>query len=299
MTMKPRKASGATTILGILLAGVTPQATLRLGAGTAPRWIVHSLSLRAFEDKPLRRVELLVLENRSNEVTVGLHIELAPGWYLYWLNPGDAGLAPEVRWALPAGCSAGKLRFPTPQKFVHSGMTTYGFTEETLILCDIRMSPPRSAADKRIISAVLNWMACQESCITGESTAQVSLSSLPSELIQKSGAVFSRFAKRYPKTISAAELTLNESRLIQSPGRWTLHIPLSGPKAGRVTDFYPYPLDDFVINHQGIALKEGRFIIPIAPSNASAVLSIVPGLFIIDGAGFEVSIPVNKQNLKP
>jgi DsbC/DsbD-like thiol-disulfide interchange protein len=288
ITMIARNRPGVAVNVGAVLAALVLIATARLGAAA------QLLPVQTAEEKPLRRVELLVLEDRSMEVTVGFHVELAPGWYLYWLNPGDAGLAPEVRWQLPPGFAAGRLRFPTPQKFVHGDIVTYGFTDETLILCDIRHPSPPSATDKPTITAVLDWMACRESCITGETTVQVNPTGLSAADIQKSRSVFLRFSSRYPKPISAAELTAGEARLVKSPASWIVEITLSGRNAARVSDFYPYPLEDFVIDHHQIGMNERKLIIPVEPSNPSAVLTVVSGLLIIDGAGFEVSVPVKE-----
>jgi len=279
IAMGARNRPGATTNRVALLAAL-------LLAATAPA--------QTTEEKPLLRVELLVLEVRSTEVTVGLHIELAPGWYLYWLNPGDAGLAPQVGWILPPGFAAGKLRFPTPQKIVHGDIVTYGFRDETLILCDMRRPEATTEADQPTITAVLDWMACKESCIMGKTTVQVNPTGLSAADIQKSRSVFSRFSSRYPKPISAAVLSANDARLIKSLGRWTVEIARSGRDAARVSDFYPYPLEDFVIDHHRIAMNEGKFIIPVEPSNPSAALSMISGLVIVDGAGFEVTIPVKE-----
>jgi thiol:disulfide interchange protein DsbD len=262
----------------------------------APAWLAAAPlpAAQAAEEKPLRHVELLVLENRSTELTLGLHIELAPGWYIYWLNPGDAGLAPEVRWELPPGYEAGTLRFPTPQKIVHGGIVTYGYTDETLILCDIRRPAKSSGTEQRKATAVLSWMACRESCVTGETAVQTDLSGLSSVIAQKTGPVFSRFASRYPKPATAASLGAMEARLAKTPGRWMVEVTLPGRDAARISDFYPYPPQDFIIDHQGIIVKGGEIIIPVQPSSPSATLSQVSALLIVDGTGFEVSIPVHK-----
>jgi len=288
ITMIKRNRPGFTKHVWTVLASLFLVAAARLGAKAL------SLFPQTTEEKPLRLVELLVLEDRSMEVTVGLHVKLAPGWYLYWLNPGDAGLAPEVRWQLPAGLEAGRLRFPTPQKFVHGDIVTYGFTDESLILCDIRRPKIYSGADRPSITAVLDWMACKESCITGETTVQVNLSIPSSTDIQKSKSILSRFSSRYPKPLSAAELSGSEARLIKSPGRWTVEVTFSGRDAARASDFYPYPLEESVIDHHRIALNERKLIIPVEPSNPSAVLTVVSGLLIIDGRAFELSILVKE-----
>ena len=122
MIARNRPAEGLS--VWAILVSLALMAVAGLGAAAPP------LPAQTTEEKPLRRVELLILEDRLTEVTVGFHVELAPGWFLYWLNPGDASLAPVVRWQFPTGFEAGRLRFPTPQKIVHGDIVTYGFEEQ-------------------------------------------------------------------------------------------------------------------------------------------------------------------------
>jgi DsbC/DsbD-like thiol-disulfide interchange protein len=292
--MKAWNSSGRAAAIRAVLASLALAATIGPAATAVPRSTGQSPIPQASEENPLRRVELLVLEDRPDRITAGLHIELDPGWHLYWFNPGDAGLAPEVTWKLPPGFEAGRLRFPTPQKFVHGDLVTYGFTGEALILCDIRRPGSDRGADRPAITAVLGWMACRESCVTGESTARVNLSGLSPADLQKSKSIFSLFSTRYPKSSNPADLTAGDARLIKSSGRWTVEVALSGRKAARVSDFYPYPLDVFVIDHHRIAINKGKLVIPVEPANPAAILSVLSGLLIIDGAGYEVSIPIKE-----
>jgi thiol:disulfide interchange protein DsbD len=63
-----------------------------------------SSTIQGDEGRPLRKVELLVFDSKTAPgIEVGVHIVLEPGWYTYWTNPGDAGLAPGFTWHLPAG----------------------------------------------------------------------------------------------------------------------------------------------------------------------------------------------------
>src|SRR5689334_12521666 len=48
---------------------------------------------------------------------VGVLLEIAPGWHVYWTNPGDSGLATEVKFQFPEGFKVGDLRYPTPSRF--------------------------------------------------------------------------------------------------------------------------------------------------------------------------------------
>jgi DsbC/DsbD-like thiol-disulfide interchange protein len=292
--MSAQNCRADTSCFWFALAPLVLAAPVCPAAPEAPPSPTPALVHQTAQVEPLRRVELRALEDRADGVMVGLYVELSPGWYLYWLNPGDAGLAPEVRWELPAGYEAGKLKFPTPQKFVHGDSVTYGFKDEVLILCDIQRPDISTKVDGPDITAEVGWMACRESCITGISTARLNLSNPPPAERQKSKSILARFSTRFPKSLNPADLTATEARLIKTPGRWTVEITLSGRDADRVSDFYPYPVDDFVIAHLRIAVGGRKIIIPVEPANPSAAPSVLNGLLIIDGTGYEVSIPIKE-----
>ena len=43
---------------------------------------------------------------------VAVRLQVAPGWYVYWRQPGEAGLPTTVEWRLPRGFAAAPLAFP-------------------------------------------------------------------------------------------------------------------------------------------------------------------------------------------
>ncbi len=247
-------------------------------------------------DKPLRKMDLLLLESSQSMMTVGLHIGLSPGWHLYWINPGDAGLAPEVTWELPPGIEAGPLRFPTPEKIVHGDIVAYGFKNEVLILCDMRLSAPRASPEKFSISCRINWMACQESCVTGQESVNFSPPSQTPADLKRSREIMSRFAPRFPKPPDKNRVAVQEARLAKWGNGWRVEILLSGKDASRVLDIYPYPVENFVIAHSRIAVSGEKVTIPLEPSGPSAALARIDGLLIIGEDAYEVSIPVKTIN---
>ncbi len=245
------------------------------------------------EEKPLRRVELLVLEaDLSSKVKVGLHFELAPDWYLYWVNPGDAGLAPHVRWQLPAGFTAGRLDFPTPQKFVHAGSVAYGYKGELFLRCEITPPPSLLSASPPALAAVVDWMACRESCVQGRETVTATLQSASPDVISRAKNLGKKFSSRFPRPISAVAISVKGARLIRSGRDWSAEVELSGRDATAVSDFFPYQLPDFVIDHSRLVCRAGRISIPLTPASAAAAVSSIDGLLIIGGTGYEISIPV-------
>lgn len=249
------------------------------------------------EEKPLRRVELLLLESRQPSImTVGLHIEISPGWRLYWINPGDAGLAPEIAWDLPPGYEAGTLRFPTPEKIVQGDIVAYGFKNEVIILSEIKPAGLLTPTEMPTIACRLDWMACRESCVTGKETAKVSPAALTAVDLRRSRDILSRFAPRFPKPLEAGRITAREAGLVKSGNGWQVEIAFSGKDAARISDFYPYPVENFVVAHNRIAANGGKVIIPLQPSGPSAVLVRIDGLLILGDDVYEVSVPVKPIN---
>ena len=56
-------------------------------------------------------------KNDKNEYLLGLEVKLSPNWKIYWRNPGDAGLPPEISWKNTENISAVNLLFPAPKRF--------------------------------------------------------------------------------------------------------------------------------------------------------------------------------------
>jgi thiol:disulfide interchange protein DsbD len=48
--------------------------------------------------------------------TIGLVLTIEEHWHVYWINAGDSGEPPAIKWTLPAGFVAGPLHFPPPQR---------------------------------------------------------------------------------------------------------------------------------------------------------------------------------------
>ncbi len=275
--------------------GEKPSENLRLGsscAGYSPEPL-----LSAEDESPVKKVELVVLEaGNPGIVRVGFHVELEPGWHLYWANPGDAGLAPGARWSLPPGLAAGPLRHPVPEKAVEEGLVAYRHEGEVLLVCDIVAGAPNEARGTWEAAAVLEWMACRESCLTGETS--VKLEFPPDvEAREKGRALIARFAARFPRPAA-------EARLIPGPGRaewtgssWRVEIALAGPGAAGAEDFFVCPLDGYVIENAGISCRDGKIVVPVIPSGGagSPPPETVRGIVLVGGAGFEITATIEAR----
>ena len=153
------------------------------------------------------RVELIAeqasLPASGGTVTVGFFLEPEPGWHAYWINPGDAGKAPSIRWSLPDGFVADALQFPAPHLIPFGEFNTYGFDEPVLLLADIGM--PAGLAQDTVVAlgGKARWVVCDdELCVPEE--AEIALA-LPVADGRPNAANAERFAAARAKLPSVAD----------------------------------------------------------------------------------------------
>ena len=105
----------------------------------------------------------------------GVLITLPEHWHTYWLNPGDSGMAPELKWQLPEGFTAGPILWPAPARFDESSATSFGYEKEVLLLREIR--PPADLAVGRDYTFEVNaaWLVCKDVCIPKTGRLQLTL----------------------------------------------------------------------------------------------------------------------------
>src|SRR5437763_1325350 len=75
-------------------------------------------------------------------------------------NPGDAGLPMDVKWHLPAGFSAGPLRYPVPTRLTVAGLMNYVFERDYAVL--VRLQVPAGAIGTVPVRADAHWLACTD-----------------------------------------------------------------------------------------------------------------------------------------
>ena len=85
--------------------------------------IAPAFAQSGFSPAASNNVQVELIADRSTiapgeTLTLGLAQRIAPGWHTYWINPGDAGEAPDIAWSEDAGFSFGPFRWPVPKTYV-------------------------------------------------------------------------------------------------------------------------------------------------------------------------------------
>ncbi len=107
--------------------------------------------------------------------TVALRMVMRPHWHVYWRNPGDSGLAPEVAWTLPAGFSAGAIQWPTPSRIPVAHLMNFGYEDEAVLLAEV--TPPATLAPGKSVTlqAKLSYLVCERECVPGSADLRLTL----------------------------------------------------------------------------------------------------------------------------
>jgi thiol:disulfide interchange protein DsbD len=107
----------------------------------------------------------------------GVLISMPENWHTYWLNPGDSGMAPEMKWRLPEGFTAGPALWPSPKSFDEPPIMSFGYEHEVLLFREIRPPAHLIANSNYTFGVNASWVVCKEVCVP--KTAQLRLT-LPS-----------------------------------------------------------------------------------------------------------------------
>jgi thiol:disulfide interchange protein DsbD len=218
-------------LLGVLLA---------MGGGEA---VAQS------SDDPSPHSEVTLLSEVSSiapgePFTVGLRIQLEEGWHSYWKNPGDAGEATSIDWALPSGFEAGPIQWPYPHRVPYGPMTSYGYSDE--VVHPVTITPPDTLSPGRRVTLAgqASWLVCDDICLPAKGTVQrtVSVSASP-ESGPEAEAIAAARSKR-PEAVDRWTV-----RAARSSGSYTLALTPPEGLQPDLEDTYFFPAEQEVLNH--------------------------------------------------
>ena len=122
----------------------------------------------------------LVAENQSiapgHDFYLGLHFQLEKGWHIYWINPGDSGEPPRVKWELPAGLAAGEIEWPTPRRLGTPSIVDFGYEDEVALIVPMHADAKLASQGPEQLAAEVKVLVCREICIPGKAQLSLTLS---------------------------------------------------------------------------------------------------------------------------
>lgn len=107
---------------------------------------------------------------------IGVRFDIKPDWHIYWINPGEAGLATDVRFKAPPGFVVGPLLWPVPERFVMPGdIVSYGYERSVLLFAEVSVPEKIEGTGPVVFEADASWLRCKDICVPGEQALKLEL----------------------------------------------------------------------------------------------------------------------------
>jgi len=140
--------------------------------------------------------------------TIGLVLTIEEHWHVYWINAGDSGEPPEIKWTLPKGFAAGPLQFPPPTRLPLGPLMDYGYEDQ--VAFPISLTAPAGAKlGKAHLDAHVSWLVCAQVCLPGKAHLGYDMNVVkgpiePAPVVGALGEAVKYLPKALPDTMSAS-----------------------------------------------------------------------------------------------
>lgn len=204
-------------------------------------------------------------------ILVGFRMVPKPGWHGYWSNPGEAGIAPTVRWSAPTGVKFGPLLHPAPTLLSYGGVDSYVHSGPHVLLARMIVGDGVALGTPLDVTASLNWAACTETMCVPE-RAKLTLRLLAGDGEWSADAAALRAARdRLPAPVGPGHYSVEGGKL-------TLALPVTAKLDLRSARFFPDANGFFDASRASARAQPGELLIkaPITgavPSSPSGVVS--------------------------
>jgi len=137
----------------------------------------------------------------NSDILIGLEFKLEPGWKIYWRQPGDSGLPPELDFSSSKNLSSYEIKWPYPIKELEAANILTNIYKDNVII-PIKIS----VIDKSktlYLDAALSFQVCKDICIPLETSLFLKLypgKSEPTNNLHRIELALSKVPKDYSKS---------------------------------------------------------------------------------------------------
>src|SRR5665213_1349515 len=206
------------------------------------------------------QVELLLsaaAAKPGDTIWAAVDMKMEPGWHTYWKNPGEAGIATAIKWQLPPGVTAGEIQWPLPKKIPPAEVTTYGYTNEVMLLVPLTLASNLSAGPIDLKGNV-SWLECKDVCIPANQDVEEKLNIGSEAKTSADATKIDAWNKKVPQTNAFYqfqawwESTTNDMRpFVMSNGRGGADKNIKFDSV----DFFPDVSDQFEVQAPTVVLS--------------------------------------------
>ncbi len=225
---------------------------------------------------------------------IGLVITLEEHWHVYWVNAGDSGEPPVIKWTLPPGLTAGPMYFAVPTRLPLGPLMDFGY-EDTAAFPVVISAAPTVPPGPTHLDAHVSWLVCREVCIPGKAHLGLDLNVTPGAqsgpLVGALGQAIKNIPKPLPAKLSVSVLG----------GKSDLVLTLITGEPEEDAEFYPIDPDEIVnaadqiVEHtpDGLRLRLRRIEDPDHPGQTGKLPATLHGVIkLSENEAYDISAPI-------
>ena len=275
MRMRPRLSISILCLLLLSLYGIS---TARAdSSATAPHLTVQ-LAVPPAQIYP------------GQNFTAGLYFKLDPGWHVYWINAGDSGEPPAIKWALPTGITAGAIQFPAPKRLPLGPLMDYGYEHEVLFPIPVQVAPSfKPSGSTASLGGKVTWLVCREVCIQGKAELSVDRPALKSAPASPTTTDDAQLVQRFQNTLPQTLPATSEAKFESTAKGFNLAVTTGQHES--TAQFFPF--DQNLITNAAPqpvqTLSNGILLTLTKDENLTAAPKELHGLVVLsDGRAYEI-----------
>lgn len=238
------------------------------------------------------RVELIserALAVPGETVWFGLSFEIDPNWHIYWTNPGDAGIPPEISWRENGGLtdgSIGPFEWPLPELLpvVPGQIMDYGYSDQVVLPFAVTL--PADIEGPLLFEGVADYLICEDVCIPESADIRLMLSVGAGQIPDTRAAELIQSALADVPPPFPGEVSLS-----QSGAEWILSVA-GADVAGQQGQarFFPFGHEITHAADQTVSFGEAGFSLALTPASADAAPpESLSGVVTLGDAAYEIS----------
>lgn len=193
----------------------------------------------------------------GDTVWAGVQLRMPGKLHTYWQYGGDAGGPTQIKWQLPPSLKAGEIHWPVPEKYEDSGLFTYVYHDEVILLVPLQIAANAPAGEVEL-RATVSWLECETTCLPGEATVAARLTLGPEQRPSARAAALREARARLPRP-DGAKVTARWGPA-QGDTR-PLELEWEAGPGSREPDFFPLPDDTYNVGGETTVkdLGQGRW----------------------------------------
>ncbi len=169
----------------------------------------------------------------NEELHVGVLLEMAPHWHIYWTSPGNTGTPTRVRFDTEKKyASVEPARFQVPETFDAKEIEflSFGYSARTLVVASAMVAEQPPSGKTRVFAKV-SWLACKKSCVMGKADLSLDLAVAAKPKPSRHADQFRKAVRGLPDPADAERAWLES--LTYKQGKYHLRFRLAGFKAAQ------------------------------------------------------------------